>query len=252
MDMEYGIDRLEHPDKGLLQSRKDKFNYSPDEEKRKTTHLVARTPRQYRQYCNKRGTNDTKSIVPTSETHTEQNVAYKDIQLPTKIELENISFESDITTQFTRDHEQQTGRQNQKKEITLNDMPNEVMAIIWSYLTFTEKSRIGRTNNRMRALSEMPEFWRLVRIPHQVLSYTLISNIITMGTKRLSIPWCSIRGNWSGYSDLENILTEGLSNLEYLDMTGCNGSGTYDGNDSMAAILVSRSESLTVLDLSTS
>jgi hypothetical protein len=35
-------------------------------------------------------------------------------------------------------------------------------------------------------------------------------------------------------------------------MTGCNGSGTYDGNDNMAATLVSRSESLTVLDLSTS
>jgi hypothetical protein len=166
--------------------------------------------------------------------------------------LENISFRSGNTTRSTKNYNQQTDLQEGKREITLNDMPNEVMAIIWSYLTFTEKTRIGCTNNRMRALSEMPEFWRLIRIPHQVLTYNLISNIITMGTKRLSIPWCAIKGNWSGYTDLENILTEGLSDLEYLDMTGCNGSGTYDGNDRMAAILVSRSEDLTILDLTSS
>ena len=139
------------------------------------------------------------------ETRTNHDAAYKNIQLSPQTGLENISFELDAMTQSTKEGEQQKERQNTKKEVTLNDMPNEVMAIIWSYLTFTEKSRIGRINNRMRALSEMPEFWRLVRIPHQVLSYTLISNIITMGTKKLSIPWCSIRGNWSGCTDLENI-----------------------------------------------
>jgi hypothetical protein len=78
MDMEYGIDRLEHPDKGLLQSRKDKFSSSPGEGGGKNSHLVARTPRQYRQYCNKCGTNETESIIPASKTHTEQDVAYKD------------------------------------------------------------------------------------------------------------------------------------------------------------------------------
>jgi hypothetical protein len=74
--------------------------------------------------------------------------------------LENISFRSGNTTRSTKNYNQQTDLQEGKREITLNDMPNEVMAIIWSYLTFTEKTRIGCTNNRMRALSEMPEFWR--------------------------------------------------------------------------------------------
>ena len=92
-----------------------------------------------------------------------QHSKNKDIQLPTGIEFTNINFKSDITTQSTREHKQQTGHQkkgtgcdgNHKKEVTLNDMPNEVMAIIWSYLTFTEKSRIGRTNNRSYYPSEL-------------------------------------------------------------------------------------------------
>ena len=160
IDMENGIDRLVHPNKGLLQSRKDKSRSSHDGGSRDNTHLVTRTPRQYRQYYNKHGTNGTGNIIPMSTTHKEQDIAYRDIQLPTGIEFTNINFKSDITTRSTREHKQQTGHpkrstgcdENHKKEInpfqitpdispeknntiiqsklTLNDMPNEVMAII--------------------------------------------------------------------------------------------------------------------------
>ena len=134
---------------------------------------------------------------------------------------------------------------------TLNDIPNKIVAIILSYLTFKEKCCLGRTNIRMRALSMMSEFWRLIRIPNQILNYTLIPNIIAMGTQFLSIPWCSVQGNWSEYMDLKNFLRNNVSDLEYLDLSGCNGSGTCNGDDSMAALLVSRSKKLAVPDLST-
>jgi hypothetical protein len=73
-----------------------------------------------------------------------------------------------------------------------------------------------------------------------------------MGTKVLSIPWCSVQGNWSEYMDLKNFLRSNVTDLEYLDLSGCNGSGTCDGDDSMTALLVSKSKKLAVLDLSTS
>jgi hypothetical protein len=60
VDMEDGIDRLEHPKKGLLQSRNHRFKYDPNGERQSTTHLLARTHKQYRRCDNNYNTNKTK------------------------------------------------------------------------------------------------------------------------------------------------------------------------------------------------
>ena len=49
-------------------------------------------------------------------------------------------------------------------ELSLNDMPTEIMAKILSYLTFKDTCRIKRTNTRMRDLAMMPELWQSITI----------------------------------------------------------------------------------------
>jgi hypothetical protein len=92
----------------------------------------------------------------------------------------------------------------------------------------------------------LPEFWRLVKIPDTALSCTLITTIIEMGTKLLSIPRCSLEGNWLEVIGLENFLISNASGLEHLDLAG------FEGDDSLAATMVYMSKKLTVLDLSES
>ena len=104
-------------------------------------------------------------------------------------------------TQTTRVATHQTGRPrpedyNEVRQPTLNDMPNEVLKNIISYLTFKERLRVGWTNTSLRALPMIPGFWRLVKIHDTMLSCTLITTVIKMGTKQLIIPRCSIQGNW--------------------------------------------------------
>ena len=137
-------------------------------------------------------------------------------------------------------------------QCTLNDMLNEIMSKIWSYLPFKDRCRLGAINTRMRSVSMMPEFWRRITIPNQDLTYTLMNNIISMGTQSLSIPWSSVKGDWLEYKGLKNILKDNVSNLEYLDLSGCNGSGISRGDDDMVALLVAKSTKLKILDLSAS
>ena len=76
---------------------------------------------------------------------------------------------------------------NKTHQHTLTDMPNEVLKIIMSYLTFKERCHFGWTNARLRTLPMIPEFWRLVKIHDTTLSCTLIATVIKMGTKKLII-----------------------------------------------------------------
>jgi hypothetical protein len=135
---------------------------------------------------------------------------------------------------------------NEISQPTLNDMPNEVLKIITSYLTFKERLRVGWTNTRLRALPMIPEFWRLVEIHDTTLSCTLITTVIEMGTKRLIIPRCSFQENRLEVYGLENFMIENAPELEHIDMAG------YKGNDSLAATLIYMSKKLAVLDLSES
>lgn len=129
---------------------------------------------------------------------------------------------------------------------TLNDIPNEVLTIIMSYLTFKERCRFGWTNTRLRALPMIPGFWRLVKIQDTALSCTLVTTIIKMGTKLLRIPRCYLQGNWLEIIGLENFMIGNASGLEHLDLAG------FEGDDSLAATLVYMSKKLTVLNLSES
>jgi hypothetical protein len=154
-------------------------------------------------------------------------------------------------TQTTRVANQPTYRArledyNEICQPTLNDMPNEVLKIIMSYLTFKERLRFGWTNTRLSALPMIPGFWWLVKIHDTTLSCTLITTVIKMGTKQLIIPRCSIQGNWLEVFGLENFMIENAPELEHIDMEG------YKGSDSLAATLNYMSKKLTVLDLSES
>jgi hypothetical protein len=125
-------------------------------------------------------------------------------------------------------------------------MPNEVLKIITSYLTFKERLRVGWTNTRLRALPMIPEFWRLIKIRDTTLSFALITTVIEMCTKRLIIPGCSIQGNQLEVYGLENFMIEHAPELEHIGMAG------YKGSDRLAATLIYMSKKLTVLDLAES
>ena len=65
-------------------------------------------------------------------------------------------------------------------ELSLNDMPTEIMANIMSYLTFKDTCRLKRTNTRMWDLAMILEFWQSITIPSQALTSTLVNTIIAM------------------------------------------------------------------------
>ena len=56
---------------------------------------------------------------------------------------------------------------NEIHQHTLTDMPNEVLKIIMSYLTFKERCRFRWTSARLRTFLIIPGFWRLVKIHAQ-------------------------------------------------------------------------------------
>jgi hypothetical protein len=135
---------------------------------------------------------------------------------------------------------------NKTHQHTLTDMPNEVLKIIMSYLTFKERCRFGWTSARLRTFLMIPGFWRLVKIHDTTLSCTLIATVIKMGTKKLIIPRCSIQGNWLEVFGLEDFMIDNPLEMEHINMAG------YKGSDSLAATLVYMSKKLTILDLSES
>jgi hypothetical protein len=139
-----------------------------------------------------------------------------------------------------------TKDQNETSHTTLSDMPNEVLKVITSYLTFKDRMRIGRTNTRLRTLPMIPEFWETIKIRDTTLNRDLISTIIEMCTKRLMIPRCSIQGNHLEVYGLESFMIEHTPELEYISLAG------YKGSDRLAATLVYMSKKLTVLDLAES
>ena len=119
-------------------------------------------------------------------------------------------------------------------------MPNEVLKVITSYLTFKERLRIGWTNTRLRTLPMIPEFWKTIKIRDTTLNCALVSTVIEMCTKRLIIPRCSIQGNQLEVYGLENFMIDHAPELEYIGLAG------YKGSDRLAATLIYMSKKLSL------
>ena len=91
---------------------------------------------------------------------------------------------------------------------------------------------------------EVPELWRSERIRGKELSCKVLRGIVKPNTESLDIPYCTVTNNWTNQSVLEEVLNHKGTNLKHIGIAG------YDGNDTLMAILVSKSTNLTVLDMS--
>ena len=91
------------------------------------------------------------------------------------IKLKPVQRPSISKIKSTATYEACTEDQNETSHTTLNDMPNEVLKVITSYLTFKDRLRIGWTNTRLRTLPMIPEFWKTIKIRDTTLNCALVA-----------------------------------------------------------------------------
>ena len=134
-------------------------------------------------------------------------------------------------------------------EVTLDQLPAELIEKIGEYLSFKERCKFGATNTRIQLVLTADKFWRKISLPNQTLKYETINKIIKMGTHSLSIPWSTINGEYQDMDHLDDNISAYTSKLRQLNISGVNGSDTVRGNNKIVANLVAKSTDLRSLDM---
>ena len=94
----------------------------------------------------------------------------------------------------------------------LEDLPNEVLLKVFSFLDITDLICCGQVSKRIRAISLHGPFWKKANLYNKRVSAKLLKQIVTNQCKYLSLHSAYLYGN---------LFLEKVSKLSYLELTCC-------------------------------
>ena len=104
------------------------------------------------------------------------------------------------------------GHHLKKYSAQFEDLPNELITEIFSWLGFKEILKCNRVSKRIRSISQNEILWQKVNLnKHPNLSCEFVKSVIENGCKYLNLSSAKIIGN---------VTLDKPTKLEYLDISG--------------------------------
>ena len=96
--------------------------------------------------------------------------------------------------------------------LQLEDLSNELIVKVFSYLEIKELIRCGQLSKRMRIISHDQSLWQKMNLFRKAVPTTFLAMIIKKGCKFLSLSGARLKGKLDSME---------RSNLKYLDLSWC-------------------------------
>ena len=99
-----------------------------------------------------------------------------------------------------------------EKSIRLEELPNELLMKIFSFLEITNLLKCSQTSKRIRTICKDESLWQKINLSKKRVPTEFLKKVITYGCKSLNLNEAKIVGN---------LRLENQSQLTNLDLSGC-------------------------------